>query len=315
MVRSLGVPRGASRASRHPAGGGAGAQPVLQEHRRRHRQTTRYRVLMVQVWLLPASAAERGLARTGSMAESDGGIVNREKFKRVGKLLLAARRREGTVQFPFLSDLNGKKASRKSANKFMLCCILDYSVRAHLVVENATRFAEQDLGDPRALWHTIVGIPRWNSDAVRRRYAPLHPRFPKRGHARVGRIAREIVERYDGDARKIWRSQPPGKVLERLEEMNVGPKISRMIVGALYDTKQISGAGDLAPDIHIRRVLGRVFTGEVVSPDEALEIARKIRPRTSWKLDSPLWSLGKSRCKPRNPLCGDCYLQEECGYA
>ena len=246
---------------------------------------------------------------------SDGGIVNEDKFKRVGRLLLAARRREGTVQFPFLSDLNGRKASRKSANKFMLCCILDFRARADLVVENATRFAEQDLGDPRDLWHTIVGIRRWNSDAVRRRYAPLHPRFPKRGHARVGRIAREIVERYDGDARKIWRSQAPGMVLKRLEEMNVGPKISRMVVGALYDTKQISGAGDLAPDIHVRRVLGRVFTGEVVSPDEALGIARKIRPRTSWKLDSPLWSLGKAKCKPRNPLCGDCYLQNECRYA
>ena len=241
--------------------------------------------------------------------------MNRKKIKRVGKLLLAARQRHGAVHFPFLSDLNGKKAGRRSANKFMLCCILDFSVRVHLVVKNATRFAEEDLGDPRDLWNTIDRIPRWNSDAVRRRYAPLHPRFPKRGHERVGRIATEIVERYDGDARKIWKSQPPGKVLKRLEDMKFGPKISRMIVGALYDTEQIAGAGDLAPDIHVCRVLGRVFTGEVVSPDETLDISTKIRPRTSWKLDSPLWRLGKSKCRPRNPHCGDCYLEEECRYA
>ena len=226
--------------------------------------------------------------------------MNRKKLKRVGKLLLAARRR-GPVHFPFLSDLSGKKADRTTANKFMLCCILDYKAPAHVVVENATRFAEKDLGDPRHLWNTIVKIPRWNSDAVRRRYAPLHPRFPKRGHARVGRIARELVERYDGDARKIWRSQPPGKVLKRLEDMNVGPKISRMIVGALYDTEQICGAGELAPDIHVRRVLGRVFTGEVVSPDEALEIARGIRPRTSWKLDGPFVAPGKIEVQATKP--------------
>ena len=242
-------------------------------------------------------------------------MVNRRKLKRVRSLLLAARRRHGTVYFPFLSGLNGKKANRRSANKFMLCCILDYRAKAHVVVENATRFAEKDLEDPRDLWGTIARIPRWDSDAVRRRYAPLHPRFRKRGHARVGRIAREIVERYDGDARQIWRSQPPGQVLKRLEDMKVGPKISRMIVGALYDAAQISGAGDLAPDIHVRRVLGRVFTGEVVSPEKALAIARRIRPRTSWKLDSPLWRLGNSMCRPRTPHCEDCYLQEECRYA
>ena len=237
----------------------------------------------------------------------------RKKLKRVGKLLRDARK-SGTVGFPFLSDLNGKRASKKAANKFMLCSILDYQARAADVVEKAIRFAEDDLGDPPHLWDTIVGIPDWNSDSVRRQYAPLHPRFPKRGHERVGRIAGEIVDRYCGDARKIWESQPPRVVLRNLEDMRVGPKISRMIIGALHDTKQMTGVGDLAPDIHIRRVLGRVFTGEIVSPATALEIANKIKPRASWKLDSPLWLLGRSQCKPQAPHCGDCYLRKHCKF-
>ena len=238
----------------------------------------------------------------------------KKKPKRVGKLLLDARRGE-QVSFPFLSDLNGRKAGKKSANKFMLCCILDYHARASDVIENATRFAEKDLGDPRHLWNRIVKIRDWNSDDVKDEYAPLHPRFRNRGHERVGRIAWDIVDRYGGDARKIWKSQSPKVVLRRLLDMRVGPKISRMIVGALHDAGQIDGAGDLAPDIHVRRVLGRVFTGGIVSPDKALEIAREIEPRSSWKLDSPLWLLGKSKCRPRIPLCGDCYLNDECRYA
>ena len=44
--------------------------------------------------------------------------------------------------------------------------------------------------------------------------------------------------------------------------MGVGPQLSRMTAGALHDTKQIVGPGELKADIHVRRVLGRVFTGD-----------------------------------------------------
>ena len=115
----------------------------------------------------------------------------------------------------------------------------------------------------------VTGIAvkcRRNRRQIRRNlYAPLHPRFPSRGHERVGRIARDIVDLFDGDARKIWKSRSPLVVLKLLLCMRVGTKISWMIVGALHDAGQIDGAGDLAPDIHIRRVLGRVFTGNVHS--------------------------------------------------
>ena len=70
--------------------------------------------------------------------------------------------------------------------------------------ENARRFAEDELGDPADLWEKIIAIRRWDSDAVWRRYG-LH-RFPA-GHKRVRRIGKEIVEHYQGDARKIWKDQ------------------------------------------------------------------------------------------------------------
>ena len=197
----------------------------------------------------------------------------------------------------------------------MLVCILDYHAPAHKVIENATRFAEHDLGDPPWLWNTIVSTPRWNSERVRQRHEPLHPRYRKRGHARVGRIACDIVEHYGGDARNIWKGQAPKSVVSRLEHLGAGKKISRMIVLALLEAAQISGPATLAPDIHVRRVLGRVFTGKTVSPDNALEIATAIAPRSSWKLDGPLWRLGKRICRPRRPHCLECYLHPQCNYA
>ena len=206
-----------------------------------------------------------------------------------------------------MSDLDGKK----SANKFMLASILNYQMNAAQVWNKAHRFAEETLKNPGDLWAAIIKIRKWDTPTVFRRYQ-LH-RFPA-AHLRVRRIGQAIVEHYNGDARKIWRKQTPDEVLNRLNAMRVGQKISRMIIGVLSDAKQISGVGELAPDIHVRRVLGRVFTGAVVSADEAIRIAKAMEPAKSWMLDRPLYSLGKSVCKRTNPKCADCYLRTKCNY-
>ena len=206
-----------------------------------------------------------------------------------------------------MSDLNGKR----SANKFMLASILNYQMNAAQVWDNAQQFAEETLRNPGNLWTAIIKIRKWDTPTVFRRYQ-LH-RFPA-AHQRVRRIGKEIVKHYKGDAREIWKGQKPNGVLSRLNGMRVGQKISRMIIGALSDTKQISGVGELAPDIHVRRVLGRVFNGEIISADKAIRIAEEMVPRKSWKLDAPLYRLGQSKCKKTNPDCEDCYLREECNY-
>ena len=206
-----------------------------------------------------------------------------------------------------MSDLNRKR----SANKFMLASILNYQMKAAQVWDSAQWFAEQTLNDPPDLWTAIIKIRKWDTPTVFRRYQ-LH-RFPA-AHQRVRRIGKAIVEHYEGDASKIWKKQRPTEILNRLNRMRVGQKISRMIIGTLSDRKQISGVGELAPDIHVRRVLGRVFNGEVASADNAIRIAEEMDPRKSWKLDAPLYRLGQSKCKKTHPDCEDCYLREECNY-
>ncbi len=234
-----------------------------------------------------------------------------EKSARVRDRLLAQRGRPGGIHWGWLSDLEGRPADKKCANKFLLAAILDYQMRADLVWENARRFAEDDLGDPDDLWETILGIPGWDSDIVFRHYR-LH-RFPA-AHRRVRRIGEAIVRDYGGDSREIWRDQRPGEVRKRLERMRMGPQISRMIVGALFDTGQISGVGELKADLHVTRVLGRVFAGVRVSVAEAHRLANRMMPGSSWMVDAPLYLLGKSRCRPTTPDCGRCYLRQECAY-
>ena len=107
-----------------------------------------------------------------------------------------------------------------------------------------------------------IAIRRWDSDAVWRRYG-LH-RFPAGHKPRPANRQGDHRALSTPTPARSGRIKPPDEILNRLEWMRVGPQISRMIVGALYDTKQISEAGDLKADIHVRRVLGRVFAGDRV---------------------------------------------------
>ena len=130
--------------------------------------------------------------------------LHNRKYTRVRELIREEHRRQPPMRVMFLSDLDGRQAHKKTANKFLLGCILDYQMKVEVVWENARRLAEDDLGDPRDLWGAILAIPRWNTQSVRRRYN-LH-RFPA-AHARVRRIAQEVMERYGGDARSMSYGQ------------------------------------------------------------------------------------------------------------
>jgi endonuclease III len=192
----------------------------------------------------------------------------------------------------------------KEANKFLLGCILNYQIPADVAWQNAERLAEEILGDPEWLWHEIVNkfsLDEWMSKKTE--YS-LH-RFPQ-AHKRVWTIGKGIVEHYGGDAPEIWKTQSIGDNLQRLNDLKVGEQISRMIVGALIDTNQIHGKAEVKVDIHVRRVVGRVFEGKQFSTnktDEVIDLTREMNPDNPWLLDRSLYFIGKQICFASNPEC------------
>lgn len=162
-----------------------------------------------------------------------------EQVRRVSRLLLR-HRGQGHLTWPWLND--GRDGSlpidKQRANKFFAGAIIDYQMPADAAWERARERTEDDLGDPPDLWRVITScrLSGWNA---RWKHRPWH-RFPK-GHERVWTIGRRVVDQYGGDVRNIWKGQNPVAALERLVKLGVGPQISRMIVGALIDTKQIRG--------------------------------------------------------------------------
>lgn len=208
----------------------------------------------------------------------------------------------------------GRRPTMKEANLFLLVCILDYQIPSHKALENAKKLAETILGNPEKLWNNIVAFSSVEWASKRVEYS-LH-RFPA-AHTRIWRIASEIVQDYGGDSRRIWEGQTSCATLRRLNKMRVGQQLSRMIVGGLWDTEQISGKGDVKVDIHVRRTLGRLLRGkkyEINETNEVLSVTRNMNPDNPWMLDKPLFNLGKTYCHETSPECDKCPYNEKCVY-
>lgn len=235
-----------------------------------------------------------------------------KKTQEVAQILLKNRGGEDPDFWVWLKP--NQPASMQDANKFLLASILDYQIPAETAWGNAKRLSEGVFGNPDKLWHRITSITLAEWVSKRKEYS-LH-RFPK-GHERVWTIGNRIVQQYDGDARKIWKNQSIDATLYRLNDLGVGEQISRMVVGALIDTGQLKGKGDVKVDIHVRRVLGRAVQGRefpLQETGQVVDLTREMYPDNPWLLDRPLFLLGKQICEAENPKCKSCFLQSICTY-
>lgn len=224
-----------------------------------------------------------------------------------GLLDLRGDTREG---WAWLSECAGRPADKRSANKFLLACSLDYQMLARRAWDNARVLAEDVLGDPDDLWDVLAG-EHSDEDAFADEFRWLH-RFPI-GRKRVIRIARGVVREYGGDGRRVWAGQSPAQALSSLVAVGLGQQLSRMAVGALVDTLQIGqGPSDIKPDIHASRVIGRCVLGSPVDAATAVAIARRLHPQNPWAMNRGLYEVGRAWCHKSDPACKGCPLSNTC---
>ena len=211
----------------------------------------------------------------------------------------------------------GRRPTKQEANEFLLASAFDYQQRA-LVWDTVRKLVREDLRNPGDLWGTIVRRHRSDWRAWDRLARRLH-RFPKARERLVNRIAPIMVDRFAGDARRLWnRSTSPYEVTYTLaSELRLGPQLSRMVTGGLIDCEQIPpGRADVKGDSNITRVLSRVFGLDDLSSEDAVAVARVLHPVCAWRLDRSLFQVGTEWCLEGSaPRCADCYLRRVCDFA
>ena len=202
----------------------------------------------------------------------------------------------GKADFGDISHLEGGECPKGIANRFLMCCLLDWQMRADEAWKKGEQLVKQlgeESGDPDAekVWATISSSfskEEWDS-----KYEHFHkPHRFRKGYTRLWGIANDICARYEGDARNIWLRRSPFDALLHLWALGAGDQISQMIVGALRDCGQITGdSGDVKADRHVRRVLGRAVYGEEIRGTDAAKVIQLTR-----NLSADPWKLAGIRC-------------------
>lgn len=187
----------------------------------------------------------------------------------------------------------GVPAERAWAGPYLLIQRLGHLDLERLASEpEAVREA---VAHPPALHRFVATLPRWISSAARR-----------------------LLAEYDGDASRIWA--PGSHVLEVTERLlafdGIGRKKAAMAVEILmrHFGVQLAGTecGDVAYDVHVRRVFLRSGLIDHDVPEEVSRAAREACPESPGLLDLPAWLVGRDSCRPREPKCESCRIADEC---
>lgn len=128
-----------------------------------------------------------------------------------------------------------------------------------------------------------------------------------------------IHTKYSNDASNIWKDKPKSATIVRrfLEFKGVGIKISTMATNILAREFKIPIQDriciDVSPDVQVKRVFSRLgFIPKNATNDELIYCAREIYSEYPGIFDFSAWEIGREWCKPNNPDCKNCYLNEFC---
>jgi endonuclease III len=138
----------------------------------------------------------------------------------------------------------------------------------------------------------------------------------------VKELSRLVVDRYGGDASRIWTDRSAADVKAAFRSLyGVGQGIADLAVLLLEDRYGLRFSDldhrdvDIKADTHTRRVLHRLGVAADDSPGEAIAAARRLHPPYPGDLDAPLVTIGRTWCHPSNPDCRACPMANVCLYA
>ena len=236
----------------------------------------------------------------------------------VGRILTEMGResqRSGAAQLgsSFSSDVRADELIASDPNAFLFGVLCTQGIRA----ESAWRvpIEIQDRVGSISLPYLVEHAS--DLRAAFKRQPALH-RFVETVPGWIVSAARRLLDEYAGSAANIW---PAGAhrltVLERLCAFDgIGRKKSVMATEILVRHFGVDLAGDhcgqVAFDVHVRRVLLRSGVATADTPKSIEEAAARMCPPSPGTLDLPAWLIGRQYCRPRQPRCAECPLSGVC---
>ncbi len=198
---------------------------------------------------------------------------------------------------------------------FALACVMDRQIRAELAWVIPYRLFEK-LGHfdlPK-----LANLSLSQVQELMTKPESLH-RFPEEMSNNLYQAIQRIKKEYDGDASGIWSNKPSSAevVYRFLQFRGVGPKIATMAANILARDYKVKFSDchsiDISADVHVKRVFNRLgLVPEKASTDEVIYKARALHPKFPGLMDLPTWEIGRNCCKPKQPICDDCYMGDLC---
>ena len=130
-----------------------------------------------------------------------------------------------------------------------------------------------------------------------------------------------IIDKYDGNANKIWSNNPSSAqvVYKFLEFSGCGIKIATMAANILARQFKIKMSDyysiDISPDVHIKRVMYRLgFVEKEAQNEMIIYKARELNPQFPGIIDFVCWKIGREYCRPNfnECKCDECFMKNVC---
>lgn len=210
----------------------------------------------------------------------------------------------------------GPEANRfvQQPNPFLIGVLFDQNIAAEMAWAAPYRLYQR-LGHLDI--ERIAAMSAEGLSEIITRFPALH-RYVRQMGVNLLALAQRLQVQYGGNASNIWSDYPSARILEsRLQEFRgIGQKKAAMTVALLakcfmvpiQDLENV----DIAFDVHIRRVFLRTGLVEKDDLQSVLAAAREAAPDFPGALDLPSWVIGREWCRPTNPRCGLCPLNQPC---
>lgn len=199
-------------------------------------------------------------------------------------------------------------------NAFLFGLISDSSVKAEIAWSLPYRLKER-------LHHfNLSKIANMDIDELTDiiKQKPALHRYPSNIAKYLKAASELLIAKYNSDASNIWANgASAAEIVSRLEEFK-GISHKKAALGSLLlvrdlgiDIKDKENI-NIAYDIHIRRICLRAGFCSQDTIEDVTMAGKRLLPEFPGRLTSSFWAIGRDICRPSNPLCSECPLDDVC---